>query len=81
MSRSGHATTFRIDCTADGTRVQGRGRAVSSGNVISVQSDVTTHATDRSTHTLHNETQMQYLGADCGKLQPPGKVVAAPAGP
>jgi hypothetical protein len=81
LTRSGHATGFRIDCTTDGTRVKGRGRAVSTGTLISAQSDVTTRAADGVTHTLHNETQMQYLGADCGKLLPPGTAVATPALP
>jgi len=70
LSRSGQRTTFSIQCSTDGTQVKGRGEAVRSGALISAQSDVTTRAVDGSTHTLHNETQMQYVGADCGKLAP-----------
>jgi hypothetical protein len=71
LSRNGSHTSFRIDCTTNGTHVQGQGEAVSSGDVITSQSDITTRAADGSTHTLHNETRMQYVGADCGGLQPP----------
>lgn len=71
LSRSGSQTRFRIDCTADGTHVQGQGEAISTGNTIRSKSDITTRAADGSTHTLHNETQMQYISADCGGLRPP----------
>jgi Protein of unknown function (DUF3617) len=71
LSRSGNHTTFRIDCTANGTHMQGQGEAISTGDTITSNSDITTRAADGSTHTLHNETQMQYVGADCGTLHAP----------
>lgn len=71
LSRSGNRTTFRIDCTANGTHMQGQGEAISTGDTITSNSDITTRAADGSTHTLHNETQMQYVSADCGQLHAP----------
>lgn len=71
LSRSGNHTTFRIDCTADGTHLQGHGDATSTGNTITSTSDIVTRAADGSMHKLHNETQMQYISADCGNLHPP----------
>lgn len=71
LSHTGNRTTFRIDCTANGTHMQGQGDAVSAGDVITTHADVTTRAADGSTHSMHNETQMQYVSADCGSLRPP----------
>lgn len=71
LSRNGNHTTFRIDCSANGTHMQGQGEAISTGDTITSKSDITTRATDGSTHTLHNETQMQYVSADCGNLHAP----------
>lgn len=71
LSRSANHTTFRIDCTANGTHMQGQGEAISSGDTITSKSDITTRAADGSTHTMHNETQMQYVSADCGSLHAP----------
>ncbi len=71
VSRSGNRTSFHIDCTANGTHMQGQGEAISTGDTITSKSDITTRAADGSTHMLHNETQMQYVSADCGALRPP----------
>jgi hypothetical protein len=32
--------------------------------------DLTRQRPDGSTHVIHNESQMTYLGADCGDLKP-----------
>ncbi|HTW75706.1 MAG TPA: DUF3617 domain-containing protein [Steroidobacteraceae bacterium] len=71
LSRNGARTSFRIDCTANGTHMQGQGDAVSSGDVITTHANVTTRAADGSTHSMQNEMQMHYLSADCGSLRPP----------
>jgi len=71
LSRSGNHTAFRIDCMANGTHIQGQGEAVSTGDVITSRSDITARAADGSTHTMHDETRMQYISADCGNLRPP----------
>jgi hypothetical protein len=77
---SGHAS-FRIQCSADGTRVTGHGQAVNTGALIIAKTDVITRASDGSRHTLHNETQMHFLGTGCGKLLPPAESTPAAAGP
>lgn len=81
ISQSGHRVTFRIQCSSDGTLVKGRGQAAGTGMLITVKSDVVTRAANGSSHTLHNEMQMHYLGADCGNIPPPGSAVPAPNRP
>lgn len=71
VSHNGNHTAFRIDCTAHDTHVQGEGDAVSSGDVITTHAKITTTAADGSKHLMQNETQMQYVSADCGSLRPP----------
>lgn len=81
LSQRGRQVNFRIQCRADGTLVKGQGRAVRTGGLIAATSDVVTRAADGSTHTLHNESQMQYLSADCGKLPPPVTTATVPGKP
>jgi hypothetical protein len=71
LSHTGNRSSFRIDCTVNGMHLQGQGEAISAGDVITSSSDITTRATDGSMHMTHDETQMHYVSADCGALQPP----------
>lgn len=66
-SRNGQVTAFRIDCTADGNHIKGEGQSRKAGKLIVTQTTVRTRAPDGSAHTMRDTTQMQFLGADCGK--------------
>jgi Protein of unknown function (DUF3617) len=71
MSRSGNTMRYEIDCTTDGRRSQGKGESTFSGNTVHSRMDMTTSdATGR--HTMQTESQMTYLGANCGGLAPVG---------
>jgi len=65
LGRHGHRISFRIDCTVEGTRLQGQGDAYSMGGVVHSANHLRTRNPDGSTHTMQNDTQMRYLGAQC----------------
>lgn len=71
LTRSGNTVRFEIDCTMDGSRMQGKGLSTTTSNSVYTRMDVTT--TDESgRHTMQSESQMRYLGPDCKGLPPGG---------
>lgn len=71
MSQSGNTTHFEFDCAIEGRRMAGKGDTTAANNAINTRMDMTT--TDGSgTHTMQQETQMTWLGADCKGLAPAG---------
>jgi len=73
-SRSGNKTTFEINCATDGHNMAGKGESVSSGDTISTKMDMT--MTDaRGKHTMQTESQMKFVGTDCGGLKPADQMV------
>ena len=71
VTRSGNVTTYAFSCTSNGTTREGKGQATSVGDVITNQVDLTTHNASGTTHVMHIETEMHYVGPDCGDLKPP----------
>lgn len=69
MDRSGNKTTFEFNCSEGGRTSVGKGETVASGDMVTTRMDMT--STDASgRHTMQNETQMKYLGADCQGVKP-----------
>ena len=72
VSRSGNRTSFEFNCKSDGRSMVGKGDSTFAGGMITSRMDMTTSdATGK--HTMQTESQMKYLGADCGKLKPVGQ--------
>jgi hypothetical protein len=69
VTRSGNKTTFEIDCTSHGQKMNGKGESVVAGDSISTKMDMTT-SDARGRHTMQSESQMKFVGADCGGLKP-----------
>jgi hypothetical protein len=73
VSRSGNKSSFEINCKSDGGSMVGKGDSTVTGDSISTKMDMTTSdATGK--HTMQTESQMKYLGADCGGLKPVGQM-------
>lgn len=70
VKHDGNVTTYEFSCTSQSGSRQGKGQAVSSGDLISNRFDMTSQTASGQTHVLHNETEMHYIGADCGALKP-----------
>ncbi len=70
VTHSGDRTTFTIHCNADGNTTTGKGESTVSGNVITSQVDMTTRTAGGQTHVIHSESEMRYLGPDCGNVKP-----------
>lgn len=68
-----HASTteFQFSCTANRVTMSGNGQAVMLGNVIKTHTEVTTRTADGTSHQTQNDSEMTYLGSDCGDVKPP----------
>jgi hypothetical protein len=72
MSHSGNTTSFAYSCNVNGESMTGKGSATASGDLIAVSSDVTTSRAGGPPSVMHNETELRFLGSDCGDVKPAG---------
>jgi Protein of unknown function (DUF3617) len=63
-------TDFQFSCTTNGVSMSGKGQAVMLGNVIKTHTEVTTRTASGTSHETQNDTEMTYLGPDCGGVKP-----------
>jgi len=78
VTHSGDHTTFTINCSSNGNVTTGKGESTSSGDTITTQVDMTITKANGESHVMHNETEMRYLGADCGDVKPLSVPKASP---
>ncbi len=77
IKQHGSSTDFEFSCAVNGVTMNGKGQAVTLGNVIKTHTEVSTHTASGATHETRNDSEMTYLGSDCGGIKPP----AAPPRP
>jgi hypothetical protein len=71
VAHQGNETSFQFSCTTNGVTMSGKGDATVLGNVIKTHTDVSTRDTSGTTHVMQSDSEMTYLGSDCGDLKPP----------
>jgi|SRR5580658_7959513 hypothetical protein len=74
VSHSGNQTSFEVNCTSNGVTTVGKGTWTAAGDVVTAEADVTTTNANANgkTQVIHSETEMRFIGPDCGDLKPPG---------
>jgi hypothetical protein len=70
INQSGNRTTFEINCSASGTVMTGKGESTATGDVITSRVDMSTRHGKGETHVMHSESEMKFLGPDCGDVKP-----------
>jgi len=70
-SRNGNQTTYEFHCSNNGVTTSGKGTAVASGDLITTHVDMTTHHPDGTTRVMQHDSEMKFLGSDCGDVKPP----------
>ena len=70
LDRKGNRTSFEIACKQGGGKLTGKGETLVADGLITTRLE--TRSTDGAgkAHTMVAETQMKYLGADCGGVRP-----------
>jgi hypothetical protein len=69
ISQSGNHTSFEFNCSTNGTVMTGKGESTAEGDTIVSRVDIIRTANGEK-HVMHNETEMKFLGADCGNVKP-----------
>jgi len=70
MTHAGNRTSYTVNCSFNGDTTTGKGEATTAGDLISTKMDMTSKKASGETHQRHIETEMKFLGADCGGVQP-----------
>lgn len=70
VKHEGDVTTYEFSCTSNGKTRQGKGETTTNGDVVTNRVDMTTQGAGGQTHTMHIESEMRYIGADCGSIKP-----------
>ena len=93
IDRQGNRTTFEFACKQAGGSVTGKGETVVAGDLITTKIETNGKDASGKAHTMQADTQMKYLGSDCGSVRPldqqmkamqsqaPAKALAAPRAP
>lgn len=71
VTQHGSATDFQFSCSINGVSTSGKGEAVMLGNLIKTHTEVSTRTANGDTHQTQSDTEMTYVGADCGDVKPP----------
>ena len=69
FSRSGNRVSFEVNCSFEGQQMSGKGESTTSPDSVSTKMDMVMTGRD-GRHTMQSETQMRWLGADCGGVKP-----------
>jgi hypothetical protein len=69
---NGQRTSFAFSCSANGTTTTGTGVADLGSERVTTRTDATTQDEKGEKHTIQVESQMKYVKADCGALEPSG---------
>ncbi|MGA2341647.1 MAG: DUF3617 domain-containing protein [Steroidobacteraceae bacterium] len=70
VKHDGNVTSYEFSCSSNGGTRQGKGESVSNGDVLTNRVDMTMTQSSGQTRKLHNESEMHYLGPDCGAVKP-----------
>ncbi|MGC2029846.1 MAG: DUF3617 domain-containing protein [Steroidobacteraceae bacterium] len=72
VKRSGDHVSYDFSCVINGMSATGKGESTVSSELVTTRSEVTLHASNGTTHLMQNESQMRFIGADCGDVKPLG---------
>jgi hypothetical protein len=76
VTHSGNQTTYEINCGSNGITTVGKGVSTAAGDLITTSSDMTMTRTNGPPRVMHSESEMKYLGSDCGEVKPPAQPAA-----
>ncbi len=71
VARHGNHATFEFSCTRDGVTTTGKGSSTAGADLIATHLDMSTRQPNGETHVTVSDTEMKFLGSDCGDVKPP----------
>jgi len=79
VTHNGNQTSYAFSCSANGRTTSGTGVATANGNVITAHVNMSTQEANGQSHVLEQETQLNFVSADCGDVKPPSVTPPASA--
>jgi hypothetical protein len=73
FNRSGNRATFEFNCVDQGRTMIGKGESLLASENVTTRIDMVMTDT-RGKHTMQNDSQAKYIGANCGNLKPADQV-------
>ena len=70
VTHSGNRTTYAFSCSSKGVTTTGTGVSTIAGNRVTTRSDTTTETGNGEKHVVQSESEMTYVGPDCGDVKP-----------
>ena len=70
VKHDGNVTSYEFSCSSNGASRRGKGEIVSNGDALTNRVDMTMTQSSGQTRNFHNESEMHYLGPDCGDVKP-----------
>jgi hypothetical protein len=70
VTHSGNQMTYEFSCSANGITTAGKGESTVAGDLITTRSDMTMTRGNGPPRVMHSESEMKYLGSDCGDVKP-----------
>ena len=74
LKRNGNKSSFEINCTKNGRKVEGKGESTYNNDTVNTHMDMTT-TDDRGSKHMQMEMQMTYLGTDCQGIKPADELI------
>jgi hypothetical protein len=69
-SRTGNSVNFEYSCTSAQGTMTGKGLAVIAGDLVTTRTDMTSTDPKGGHHAMQAESEMRFIGADCGNVKP-----------
>jgi hypothetical protein len=77
VRHDGAETSYEFNCTADGTTTTGKGTAIANGDTITTHVEMTVQPPGGQSHSMQNDSQLSFVGPDCGDVRPSDAADAA----
>src|SRR5271166_2897694 len=71
VTHTGNQMTYEFSCTTNGATTAGKGVSTMSPDLVSTHVEMTRTDAKGGSHVIQNDTQMSFVSADCGDVQPP----------
>ncbi|MCX7059105.1 MAG: DUF3617 domain-containing protein [Pseudomonadota bacterium] len=70
LTRTGNKMSYEFACNSNGMKTNGKGEATVTPNRVEMRTDATMQQGNGPRQTMHSETQMNFVSADCGDVKP-----------
>jgi uncharacterized protein DUF3617 len=71
VTHDGNQMTYEFSCTINGATTTGKGVSTIAADHVDTHVEMTRSDAKGGSHVVQNETQMTFVSADCGDVQPP----------